>query len=88
MTIVREQKSRRESTGWQPEISAIASRSAKEFGNYESIGDRVSNYYAMIGRTAVLLLCGGDKRTQSADLNRAITYLNDYRQRTEKNREA
>ena len=42
----------------------------------------------MIGRTAVLLLCGGDKRTQSADLNRAIIYLNDYRQRTEKNREA
>jgi len=28
-------------------------------------------YYAMIGRTCVLLLCGGDKRKQSADIERA-----------------
>src|SRR3990170_3363661 len=41
-------------------------------------------YYAMIGRTCVLLLCGGDKRRQSADINRAVEYWNDYRQRTEK----
>ena len=41
-------------------------------------------YYAMIGRTCVLLLCGGDKRRQSADINRAIEYWNDYQRRTEK----
>jgi putative addiction module killer protein len=41
-------------------------------------------YYAMIGRSCVLLLCGGDKRRQSADINRAVAYWNDYRQRTEK----
>ena len=41
-------------------------------------------YYAMIGRTCVLLLCGGDKRRQSADINRAVEYWNDYRRRTEK----
>ena len=29
-------------------------------------------YYAMIGRTCVLLLGGGDKRKQSADIARAI----------------
>ena len=41
-------------------------------------------YYAMIGRTCVLLLCGGDKRKQSADINRAVGYWNDYQQRTQK----
>jgi len=41
-------------------------------------------YYAMIGRTCVLLLCGGDKRKQAADIDRAIEYLEDYQQRTQK----
>jgi putative addiction module killer protein len=72
---------------------------AGNFGDCKPLGEGVRElridwgpgyriYDAMIGRTAVLLLCGGDKRTQSADLNRAVTYLNDYRQRTKKNREA
>lgn len=39
-------------------------------------------YYAMIGRTCVLLLCGGDKRKQSSDIERAREYLQDYRDRT------
>ena len=39
-------------------------------------------YYAMIGRICVLLLCGGDKRKQSADIERAREYLKDYRERT------
>jgi putative addiction module killer protein len=38
-------------------------------------------YYAMEGRMCVLLLCGGDKRKQSADINRAIEYWNDYKRR-------
>jgi putative addiction module killer protein len=29
-------------------------------------------YYAIIGRECVLLLCGGDKRKQSADIERAL----------------
>ncbi len=41
-------------------------------------------YYAMVGRTCVLLLCGGDKRKQSSDIDRAIGYLNDYKERTER----
>jgi putative addiction module killer protein len=41
-------------------------------------------YYAMIGRMCVLLLCGGDKRRQSADISRAIAFWNDYKRRTEK----
>jgi len=39
-------------------------------------------YYAMTGRECVLLLCGGDKRRQSADIERALQYLKDYRERT------
>ncbi|PYY10587.1 MAG: addiction module protein [Acidobacteria bacterium] len=38
-------------------------------------------YYAMIGKTCVLLLCGGDKRKQSSDVEREIEYLHDYRER-------
>jgi putative addiction module killer protein len=41
-------------------------------------------YYAMIGKVCVLLLCGGDKRKQSADIGRAIEYFNDYKARTER----
>ena len=39
-------------------------------------------YYAMIGKTCVPLLAGGDKRKQSSDIERALAYLKDYRQRT------
>ncbi len=41
-------------------------------------------YYAMVGRTCVLLLCGGDKRKQPSDIARAIEYLKDYKERTNK----
>lgn len=40
-------------------------------------------YYARVGRTCVLLLCGGHKRGQSSDIARAIEYLEDYKERTE-----
>ena len=39
-------------------------------------------YYAMLGRTCVLLLCGGDKRGQSSDIKRAIDNLRDFKERT------
>jgi len=39
-------------------------------------------YYAMLGRTCVLLLCGGDKGKQSADIERAHKYFKDYLERT------
>lgn len=38
-------------------------------------------YYSVVGKKLVLLLCGGDKRRQGADIERAIYYLNDYRRR-------
>jgi len=39
-------------------------------------------YYATLGRVGVLLLCGGDKRSQSPDIERALAYLKDYKERT------
>jgi putative addiction module killer protein len=39
-------------------------------------------YYAMLGRVCVLLLCGGEKRKQSSDIDRPIGFLKDYKERT------
>jgi putative addiction module killer protein len=39
-------------------------------------------YYAMLGTLCVLLLCGGNKRKQSSDIDRALAYLKDYKERS------
>jgi len=39
-------------------------------------------YYTMAGRTCVLLLCGGDKRSQCSDIQSARKYLKDYWERS------
>ena len=39
-------------------------------------------YYAMAGKEVILLLCGGDKRTQDADIDRACGYWQDWLRRT------
>jgi putative addiction module killer protein len=39
-------------------------------------------YYAMTGKERVLLLSGGDKHRQAADVERALGYLKDYKERT------
>ena len=41
-------------------------------------------YFAIVGLRIVLLLCGGDKHRQSADIALAMRYLQDYRKRSEK----
>ena len=46
------------------------------------VGQGYRVYYAQAGQTLVLLLCGGDKRTQSADINRAADYWQDWERRT------
>lgn len=38
-------------------------------------------YYARAGKTVILLLAGGDKRTQDADISRAVNYLQDFKRR-------
>ncbi len=61
-------------------------------GHWRSVGDGVRElkipegkgyrvYYAWDGRTIVLLLCGGDKSTQSADIENARAYWRDYNER-------
>ena len=40
-------------------------------------------YYALLGRVCVLLLWGGDKQKQSSDIERAMEYLKDYKERME-----
>ena len=39
-------------------------------------------YYGLIGQQVVLLLCGGDKGTQSADIARARAYWHDWHRRS------
>jgi putative addiction module killer protein len=72
------------STALQQGTSATASRFAMACGGLRidwSPGYRV--YYAMIGKTCILLLAGGDKGAQSADIERAIIYFADFKKRTE-----
>lgn len=38
-------------------------------------------YYSMIENVVVLLLCAGSKRTQQKDIDKAIYYLKDFKER-------
>ena len=79
----------------QAKIAARINRiTAGNFGDCKSVGHGIYElridwgpgyrvYYATIGQSIVLLLCGGDKRTQVADIARAEAYLSDYKVRTE-----
>lgn len=40
-------------------------------------------YFGIVGFKVILLLCGGDKRTQDADVDRAVAYLADFKRRVE-----
>ena len=41
-------------------------------------------YYAISGKDIALLLCGGNKRTQTADINRACDYWNNWKKENAK----
>ena len=62
------------------------------FGDFESVGDGVFElrlnfgagyrvYFGQIGSTVVLLLCGGDKSSQTRDIQRAKNYWLQYKER-------
>ena len=62
------------------------------FGDCEPVGGGVVElridwgpgyrvYCARLGQLIVLLLCGGDKRTQKKDIERAKDYFEDYKAR-------
>jgi len=63
---------------------------AGNFGDCKFVGSGVSElridygpgyriYLGRIGRDVVLLLCGGDKRRQAADIASAVQYLADFK---------
>ena len=41
-------------------------------------------YFSTVGQLIVLLLCGGDKSSQRRDIERAKTYLEDFKARSAK----
>ena len=45
------------------------------------VGPGYRTYYARAGQSVVVLPCGGDKRTQEADILRARAYWRDWQQR-------
>jgi putative addiction module killer protein len=62
------------------------------FGDAKSVGEGVNElrisfgpgyriYYALEGKSLILLLCGGDKSTQNKDIKLAKEYWNDYGRR-------
>lgn len=50
------------------------------------VGPGLRIYYGKAGSTAVLLLCGGDKGTQAADIDRACAYWRDWQERARSTR--
>lgn len=38
-------------------------------------------YFATVAKACVLLLCGGSKGKQASDIDRALEYLSDYKER-------
>ena len=62
-------------------------------GDVEAVGEGVLEmridwgpgyriYFSRNDQVIVLLLCGGDKRTQQRDIKRAKAYFEDYKART------
>ena len=78
----------------QAKVAARINRlAAGNFGDCKSLGKGLYElridwgpgyrvYYTLIGKASALLLCGGDKRKQSSDIERALGYLKDYKSRT------
>lgn len=73
-------------------IKRVARVEAGLFGDHAYLRDGISElridvgagyrvYYAEVGNMVVLLTCGGDKKSQSRDIKRAIRLLEDWEKR-------
>jgi len=71
--------------------SRLARVAIGNLGEYKILGDRISElkftfgsgyrvYFSELDNVLVLLLCAGDKKTQTKDIKLAKTYLTDYLQ--------
>lgn len=72
-------------------VRRIAHLENGNFGDYKFCRDGVFElridvgagyrvYYGLANKQIILLLCGGDKRTQNADIKRACKYWQDWKQ--------
>jgi putative addiction module killer protein len=70
-------------------ITRINRLAIGNFGDSKSLGEGLFElridwgpgyrvYFAVPARQRIVLLCGGDKRKQQSDINRARAYLDDY----------
>jgi putative addiction module killer protein len=73
-------------------VARVARLAAGNFGDCKVLRDGVSEmridygpgyrvYFSVVGQVVVLLLCGGDKRTQGGDIDKAAAYLADFKRR-------
>ena len=73
-------------------VAYVARMKSGNFGKSEPVGQGVSElkldfgpgyriYYIRDGQTVVILLCGGDKGSQRADIRQAQEFAADYRRR-------
>jgi putative addiction module killer protein len=76
-------------------VSRLDRLKAGLLGDWKSVGEGVCElridygpgyrvYYAQDGKAFILLLCGGDKRTQARDIEQAHAYWKDYKARKPK----
>jgi putative addiction module killer protein len=76
-------------------VSRLDRLKAGLLGDWKSIGKGVCElridygagyrvYYAQDGEALIILLCGGDKRSQAKDIERAHAYWKDYKARKPK----
>lgn len=73
-------------------VARVARLKAGNLGDCKSLRDGVSElridygpgyrvYFGVVGFQVILLLCGGDKRSQDADIDKAVDYLADFKRR-------
>jgi len=76
-------------------VSRLDRLKAGLLGDWKSVGEGVYElridygpgyrvYYAQDGEALIILLCGGDKRSQAKDIERAHAYWKDYKAREPK----
>jgi len=84
-------KSLRDITAKKAINRAVLRMADGNFGDHKFCRDGVSElrihvgagyrvYYSVSGNEIIVLLCGGDKRTQSKDIDKAVEYLQNFKE--------